>query len=124
MTAWRALERDLAVLYPEIQSALQDRLLAAGEVVAADVRRRIAAEHGSGRMLRSVKVRRRGRSLVSVVVEARDPRTNYRYPGRVHFDESRRHSDFLYGAAAAKGDQVADMLGDAIEDATKRVLTR
>lgn len=123
ISAWKELERDLQAFMPDLQKELDRELMAAGRVVADEVRRRITRDHGGGRMAGSVRVKRTGRALVSVTVEARDPGTGYRYPGRVHFDTTRRHSDFLYGAAEAKRDEVERMVGDALDRTIKRVLT-
>lgn len=121
VVAWREFERDLAAFARDVHDALDEEIRAAGDDVAGEVRRRIVGSHGSGRMAGSVRVNRRGHALVTVTVDARDPRTGYRYPRRVHFDTSRKHSDFLYGAVDAKREAVSRRLGDAIDRAITKV---
>lgn len=123
VTAFRDFLRAMDAFHTEVVRKLKDEIRTGAGLVAQETRRRILAVHGDGRMARSVRVGVSASGSARVRVTATDPRTGYRYPNRVHFDTSRKHSDFLYGAVEAKRGEVERGFEAALEEAINHVLT-
>lgn len=93
----------------DLRRELEEGLKDGAEIVAREARRR-APTGPTGDLKDSIKVAGRiGRIRVEVTATRRSKQypQGYRYPRRVHFDASRKRTEFLYPAAEAKADEVA-----------------
>lgn len=92
---------DLERLSDSLPGAVEKVLVEAGDIVAAEARRR--APRVTGALAASITVKPLARGAVRITAPV--SKHGFRYAARVEFDESRRHTPFLYGAVDAVGDQ-------------------